>query len=161
MSPQLVQALKDQAQLVMNASQEMLALSLGAKSKGWKGAHEWMGDFALDLRKHVKNIGKLILDYAEDDYEVPATNEYPAKFPSQYPDAWQMVRKCVKAEQMGWINIGSLAEELGATDIDDYADGFLEKGTPMVKKLNRWNNELEQANGNTAFWKQFDKARRR
>ena len=138
----------------------MLALSLAAKNKGWKGAHEWTGDFALDLRSHVKNIGKLLLDYAETDYAIPATGECPAKF-SSYPDIWQQVRKCVKAEQMGWVAVGAMAEDLGATDIDDYADGFLDKGTGMVKKLNRWCNELDQSGGNTAFWKSFDKQRRR
>ena len=100
----------------------MLALSLAAKNKGWKGAHEWTGDFALDLRSHVKNIGKLLLDYAETDYAIPATGECPAKF-SSYPDIWQQVRKCVKAEQMGWVAVGAMAEDLGATDIDDSAAG--------------------------------------
>ncbi len=160
MSPTLVQALKEQADLVMNASQKMLGVSLWAKKYGWKGAHEWTGDFALDLRKHVKGIGKLLLDYAQTDFSVPATAECPCKA-TDYPNIWQMVRECVANEQAGWVKIAALAENFEETDIDDFADHYLREGTGMVKKLNRWNNELEQGASNTAYWKAFDKKRTR
>jgi ferritin len=160
MSPQLVKALKDQAGLVMNASQKMLAVSLWAKQYGWKGAHEWTGDFSKDLRKHVKGIGKLLLDYAQTDYDVPGTDNHPCKV-ANYPDIWRQVRECVMEEQAGWVSIAQLAEDLGETDIDDFADHYMTIGTGMVKKLNRWNNEMDQIAGNTAGWKHFDKLRRR
>jgi ferritin len=160
MSPNLVAALKTQSELVMNASQKMLAVSLWAKQYGWKGAHEWTGDFSKDLRKHVKGIAKLLLDYVQVDFEVPATQNQPCKV-KNYPDIWQEVRTCVLAEQAGWVAIAQLAEDLGETDIDDFADHYMTMGMGMVKKLNRWNNEMDQIGGNTAGWKHFDKLRTR
>lgn len=160
MNQKLVQMLRDQAALEFNAHQTAAGLSLWAKTNGWKGTHEWTGDLALKLRKHVKGILKFLADFAEVDIAWPSGAECPCRA-SNLPDVYEQIRQLALGAEQGWNAIASEAEALEEMAVDDFADGHLDYFVGSLKRLNRWKNFFAQVGDDKAAWLVFDKERRR
>jgi ferritin len=159
-SQSLINSLKSQVALLYQAHSQMLGVSLWAKTNGWKGTHEWLGDFSMDLRKDVKGTQKLLADYCGVAIEMPAVTECACKA-ANLPDCYRQAMKCVMDAQMGWKEIAAESEGLSETDIDAFADEMLTDGIGMIKKLTRWTNYFDQVGDDRAAWVMFDQKRRR
>ena len=162
LSPLTLKMLSEHVASLAQASRDLQGIGLAAKTMNWPGLHKVAMVMSKKAHKAEHETIKLVRDYGEDLTDLPAVRGADCSWPG-YVVAWERLIAIAVATQQGWKDIASGAEERKDTDVDDYADHYLRKGTDEITQFNRWLKFLEQADadegGKIAAFKVFDEKR--